>query len=74
MRTLVVRSKVELEKLKLAQPFVERVVRVVVETEAYRLQIKGLDAVNLAIAELVSWANEKAVRDRPPCGGCRKTA
>lgn len=67
------RSKSELEKLKLGHPFVERVVRVVVETEAHRLGIKTLDPINVVITDLIPWANEKAERDRAkpkPCGGC----
>lgn len=63
------RSKEQLEKLKLGHPFVERVVRVVVETEAHRLGIETLDPVNIVITDLIPWAFEKAERDRPKPGG-----
>jgi hypothetical protein len=65
------RSKSELEKLKLGHPFVEKVVRVVVETEAHRLGIKTLDPVNVVLMDLMPWAMEKAERDRakPKPGG-----
>lgn len=73
MRVLLERSKIELEKLKLGQPFVERVVRVVVETEANRLKLKSMDPANIVVSQLMPWALEKAERDRAkpkPCGGC----
>lgn len=72
MRVLFDQSKCALEKLKLGDPFVERVVRHVVENEAHRLGISVLDPVNIVIAELMPWAIEKAIADKPaqkPGGG-----
>lgn len=68
VRVLRDQSIAALEKLKLGHPFVERVVRVVVENEAQRLGIKGLDPVNIVIAEITPWALEKAERDKPGGG------
>lgn len=73
MRVLYERSKIELEKLKLGQPFVERAVRVVVEIEANRLKLQSMDPANIVVSQLMPWALEKAERDRAkpkPCGGC----
>lgn len=69
---LFARAQAELTKLKLGSPFVEAVVRQVVEMEAARMGIGDLDPVNVTIEKLMPWANEKAIRDRPvpkPGGG-----